>query len=406
MDNIKDFVAGLDLLKQVEADIPDLAGTFNGRYTREVACPKCGGTTRLRLRVGLDGVQRVFCNNCEPRGMDAIAYIQWRDGIDFKAAKSFWVDRAGVYTASAPMVKPAPKVEQAPNATWQAKARAFVDSCAAYLWSGTPDAQRALAYLRAERMLTDETIKRAGLGYNPKPRKAAAADWGLDEDKYSKGVNASQGITIPRVILGEMWTVNIRRFINGAPYAGADKYLCVTGSSLGLAGADGIERDGVVLAFGGEFDRILAEQHAPAGVACVTFGGEGRNVSELWRNMLNRARAVHVCMDNDQAGNDGAFKWVTLPRSRRARVPLGKDLTEFAAQGGDVGAWITSTTGVYRWQAPTDAEACAAEAARWLAVYDDDTQSDDDRARALARLNVCHGKVLASDGTPWLSLAQ
>jgi hypothetical protein len=35
---------------------------------------------------------------------------------------------------------------------------------------------------------------------------------------------------------------------------------------------------------------------------------------------------------------------MSLPQARRARVPQGKDLTEFAQAGGDVGAWILRTT--------------------------------------------------------------
>jgi hypothetical protein len=153
------------------------------------------------------------------------------------------------------------------------------------------------------------------------------------------------GITIPREILGELWAVNVRRMnADGTPYSGRDKYICITGSVLGLWGADTITTGAPALAFGGEFDAMLAAQHAPAGVGCVTFGGEGHNVSELWRNMLSRASAVHVCLDNDGAGDEGVMRWMSLPQARRARVPQGKDLTEFAQAGGDVGAWILKTT--------------------------------------------------------------
>lgn len=407
MESIKDFIGSLNLLQQVEKDVPDLAGTFNGRYTKEVACPRCKGSTRLRFRVGKDGVQRVYCSHCAPKGLDAMAYIQWRDDSDFNAARRFWAEsdthRPANWTATATAAPPA---EMAPAEKWQAKARVFVDSCAAYLWSDAHDAQQALAYLRAERMLTDDTIKHAGLGYNPTKRTAAATDWGLDPQQYPKGANAVQGITVPRKILGEVWAVNIRRFADGKPYSGKDKYICVSGSSLGLAGADNIKRDCIVLAFGGEFDRILAEQHAPGDVVCVTFGGEGRNVSELWRNVLSSAKTVHVCLDNDKPGDDGAARWADVPKTRRARVPIAKDLTEFAQQGGDLGAWIAETTGVYSWQAPADDAEREAQARSWLAVFDDEAQPGFARARAWARVNVCMGITLASDGRAWIALAQ
>lgn len=403
MNDIKDFIAGQNLLQQVEKDVPALAGTFNGRYSAEVACPKCGGATRFRFRLGQDGTQRVYCSHCAPKGLDAIAYIQWRDGSNFVEAKRFWTENGTGVPPAWTATAPAPKPEQAPSTIWQSKARTFVDSCAAYLWSDAPDARQALAYLRAGRLLTDDTIKRAKLGYNPKSRKAAAADWGVTDREF---VYAVQGITIPREIVGEMWAVNVRRFVDGKPYTGKDKYICVSGSVLGLAGADGLTRDCVALVFGGELDRILAEQHAPAGVACVTFGGEGRKVSELWANMLATAKTVHVCMDNDDAGDGGAGRWADIPKTRRARVPQGKDLTEFAQQGGTVGAWIAETTGVYSWQAPTDETERTAAGKHWVQVFDDETQPDFVRERAWARVNVCLGNTVASDGLAWIALAQ
>jgi len=405
MNDIKSFISGLNLLVQVERDIPDLAGTFNGRYTTEVACPKCGGTTRLRFRACEDGVQRVYCSHCAPKGLDAIAYIQWRDGSDFKAAKAFWSEQSTTHAPAAWTGSTAstPKVEQAPGEKWQQRARQFVDGCAAYLWSGEPDALAALNYLRNERMLTDDTIKRAKLGYNKKSRSAPAAEWGI---KDRERVHAVQGITIPREILGELWAVNVRRFEAGKPYTGTDKYICVTGTVLGLAGADSIKRDCVVIAFGGEFDRILAEQHAPEGVACVTFGGESKNVTELWRNVLKTAKTVFVCMDNDDAGDSGAGRWADVPKTRRVRVASGKDLTEFAQQGGDVGAWIAEMANAYPWQAPTDGAALIAQSKNWLSVFDDEAQPGFVRARAWARVNVCMGYSVASDGRAWLALAQ
>lgn len=338
---LKDEIAGYDLLPIVERDAPQIEGSFNGRYTREVACPKCGGKTRFRLRLCDDGIQRAYCSHCAPSGMDAIAYIQWRDGVDFKQARAFWGNKGATNWTPARAFKPAPaRTDRAPNETWQAKARAFVDACAAELW--TPAGAPALDYLR-RRGLSDDTIRRRKLGYNRAKRSAQGASWGLSDRAK---VTAVAGITIPREIAGELWAVNVRRMNpDGTQYSGKDKYICITGSVLGLWGADSVTTGAPALAFGGEFDAMLAAQHAPAGVGCVTFGGEGHGVSELWRNILARALAVHVCLDNDTAGDVGVMRWMTLPQARRARVPDRKDLTEYAQAGGDVAAWIARTIG-------------------------------------------------------------
>lgn len=340
--NLKDEIAGYDLLPIVERDAPMIVGSFNGRYTREVACPKCGGKTRFRLRLCDDGIQRVYCSHCAPSGMDAIAYIQWRDGVDFKQARAFWGNKGATNWTPAREFRPAlARTDRAPNETWQAKARAFVDACEAKLW--TPTGAPALEYLR-RRGLSDDTIRRRKLGYNPSKRSVQGASWGLSDRPM---VTAVAGITIPREIAGELWAVNVRRMNpDDTPYSGKDKYICITGSVLGLWGAGSVTTGAPALAFGGEFDAMLAAQHAPAGVGCVTFGGEGHGVGELWRNILARASAIYVCLDNDTAGDAGVMRWMdNLPQARRARVPDRKDLTEYAQAGGDVAAWIARTIG-------------------------------------------------------------
>lgn len=329
MVNVKSILPSLDLLSEVEKDAPSLAGTLRGRYSRNVPCPFCGGRDRFNVTIGTDGIMRAFCRHCAPKGLDAIAYVMKREGLDFKGALAWWKceDRPATQREQPkdpPIVAPAQK--------WQDMALAFVSECEAVLWSEA--GVQALAYLR-KRGLSDDTIKRFRLGFNVSRREATGEAWGIGADRK---VVAHAGITIPRFILGELWAVNVRRGAGSDP-----KYLMVTGSKLGLAGADGLKGASVVLAFGGEFDMMLAAQHAPADVACITFGGEGHAVGELWRNMLKDAGKVLVCYDTDKAGKEGAFKWFDAHRSvRRVKVPSGKDLTEFMQGGGNVAEWIAA----------------------------------------------------------------
>jgi hypothetical protein len=335
MVDVKNILPSLDLLSEVEKDAPALAGTLHGRYSRNVPCPFCGGRDRFNVTIGRDSILRAFCRQCSPKGLDAIAYIMKRDGLDFKGALAWW-DRED-RPATTERVQPQEPVIVAPPQTWQVKALDFVTECESVLWSEA--GAKALAYLRG-RGLSVETIKRNRLGLNVHRRVASGEEWGINREK----VNATAGITIPRFILGELWAINVRRMNDdGTAYAGKDKYICLTGSVLGLAGADALKGADVALAFGGEFDRMVAEQHAPEGVACITFGGEGARVSELWCNMLAGVRSVLVCYDVDKAGSEGAFKWFGAHRSvRRVKVPHGKDLTEFMQAGGNVSEWIAA----------------------------------------------------------------
>jgi hypothetical protein len=334
--DVKEFLRGVDFLAIAERDFPFMVGTYNGRFTREGPCPICGGRTKLRLRLDdQTGIQKLYCEGqCNLHGQDAIGYLMWRDHVDFATARA---ELANAITVTPPPDwTPTPSAERAPNFTWQTKARDFVEACAEYLW--TPGGAAALAYLR-KRYLSDETLRAWKIGYNPKHREARGLAWGLAEQVV---VSAAIGITIPRLILGELWAVNVRRMNpGGTPYAGPDKYICVTGSKLGLLGADDLKGAQSCFVFGGDFDAILAKQYAGPQVACVTFGGEGRAVNQPWINMLSHIEPLYICLDNDGAGDQGAAKWVVLPEARRVRVPLPyKDLTEYAQTGGDVAGWI------------------------------------------------------------------
>ena len=357
--DVKSFLASFDLSKLLGDDFTLSTGK---KRTSEQPCPFCSnesGSTRAWYWIGADGIGRLSCSHCNPKGYDAIEYTIIRQGLTDKTVYSkkkgenvtisaFWQAVCllrGDTGASMPQPREyTPQQHQgdhAPAERWQSKARAFASACEKMLWSSDVGA-RALDYLHG-RGLTDKTIRRFHIGCNPMKRIARGADWGIERDT----VTAVAGITIPREILGEMWAVNVRRMNDdGTPYSGKDKYITLTGSALGLFGADNVNRDAVVLAFGGEFDAILAAQHAPSGVACVTFGGEGRHIVDPWQAMLTNAKRTLVAYDNDEAGDHGAVNWADLPRAKRVRVPAGKDLTEYAQSGGDVVAWLADKTGI------------------------------------------------------------
>ena len=79
-----------NLLAIVEQDAPKLQGTFNGVRTKEVPCPKCGGVTRFRVRMRGDGIIRAYCSHCAEKGLNAIDYLVWRDGLSRLDAARWW----------------------------------------------------------------------------------------------------------------------------------------------------------------------------------------------------------------------------------------------------------------------------------------------------------------------------
>lgn len=312
----------------------DAAGCFK----RGVPCPQCGGRDRFNARECEDGVTRAFCRKCNDAGMDAFDYVLWRGmaqpftGKDGKShpligAMKFW-DVAGEALQGGEVKAERPKPCDMPSGdAWQRMAGAFVDECVVALWSD--EGIEAREYLHG-RGLSDETIMRFRLGFNVRRR-----EWPADEWDGSKPAVAHAGITIPRYVGGVLWCVNVRR-----PAGSDPKYLTLTGSKLGLFNADAIHGAKMVIAFGGEFDAMLAAQYAPADVACVTFGGEGRRIVSPWLDALMLMSDVAVCMDTDEAGDKGAMHWLEVPKARRVRVPGAKDFTDFVKAGGDGAAWL------------------------------------------------------------------
>jgi Toprim-like len=287
------------------------------------ACPKCGGDDRFHVR-SYNGRDYFFCRKCHEQRGDAITYLRWLHGMSYgEALRELGLQGQSPTLQARRVMQPKPTttgvvipdaLDEPPASEWQADKLAFVAECEAWLWA--EQGVRALAYLRG-RGLSDETIRAYRLGF-------------CDRDDYKRGV--WRGVTIPTFYAGALWSVNTRRA------TGEPKYKKATSSKAQLFNADKLAGDvHSIVICGGEFDAMLAQQHAPEGMAAVTFGSESKRVT--WEcDYLLRGKRVFIAYDNDKAGDDGATKWAKL--GERVRVPHGKDLTEFAQAGGDVSAWL------------------------------------------------------------------
>ncbi len=336
--DIPTLLAAVDLFAQVERDGTPLHGNDREKHG---SCPKGCGNPKSRVhdsfRVQVHNGRHYFaCRHCHTQPGDAIEYMCWRHGMmTGDAIRALGGDTITRHPARPAAAQPEPMPDEFPPCErWQCKARTFADACAAKLW--TPEGARALAYLRG-RGLSDDTIRAAGLGFNPATRYAAGRDWGLtDREK----VTAIRGITIPCRAAGWLWSVNIRRLNeDGSAYSGPDKYFKTTGSIAALYGADALHSDCTALLCEGEFDTLLAQQHAPPGLVAVTFGSAGKAPSLRWRIALRGLRLL-LAFDRDGAGAKGAAKWAEL--GTRVSLPGdgAKDITDFTMSGGDVRAWL------------------------------------------------------------------
>lgn len=299
-------------------------------------CPFCKGRDRFRVQLNHKGKgARYYCRQCGDG--------YWRDVIEFQktltgqsTAEAIRELAGGAYPpAPARPLAPADETEHSgpPNETWQARARVIMAEAEAALWSAI--GARALMWLRA-RGLTDDTVRRARLGYMAEERYERAALWGMD----GKDIYLPRGIVIPCEVGGAIWYLKTRR------PTGAPKYLPPRGASLcALNGADTITDKTVVVFTEGEFDRLLLAQCAGDVAGVVTLGGalNPLDVGQWGLYLLHTTRRL-LAHDDDKAGEKAAAALAWLGGARRILPPklrpTDKDLTDYHVSGGDLRAWL------------------------------------------------------------------
>jgi len=352
MANLLEIIGTDTALKRV-------ASTSGGEYIGP--CPWCGGRDRFHVwpEHPQSDTGRWWCRQCGRKG-DGPGYLMARDGLRYPEALE-------VFGLSTLPARPRPRSarpagptrsqvvddEDSPSETWQDKARAVVGWAQKQLWSDA--GEKALAYLREARGLTDGTIAAAGLGYNPTCLYRPAAKWGLEGNK----VYLSRGIVIPCEADGVMWYVQVRRPTEGDElhqYIGdplpmwkpETKYIAARGGAgKALFLADVLRGDGRALLWcEGEFDALLAYQEMNDLVDVVTMGGAAKANQRLpgrWLFRLSPYEVILVAFDRDEAGKTGAEQVAKLNRRiRLIRVPHGNDLTDFHQGGGDLRVWLST----------------------------------------------------------------
>lgn len=337
MTDFTDLKNRLDLLPEIEKDLGP--GRKSGKWVL-FSCPfpghKNGDKNPSLAATPANG--RYYCFTCGRSG-DLITWLRDYRGMSWKDI----TDLAGSDTLPPARPRPAqPEITPSgpPSPAWQARGLAFMETCEAALWSST--GARALAWLR-ERGLTDDTIKYYRLGYNQPPdnyERESCAEWGLPDDTNKRGIWLPRGVIIPWLIGGALWAVHIRQPV------GAPKYIFVSGSQVGLFGADNLAGCEIALLTEGEFDCMLADQWVYDKAGCITLGGAQKRLDlATWGVYLLPVRAILAAYDLDPAGRRGLAD--LLQKSARihpARVPSlragDKDLTDYHQAGGDLWEWL------------------------------------------------------------------
>ena len=313
-------------------------------------CPFCRqGRDRFVVFVAED---RYWCRQCDKKG-DAIQYVRDRDGLTFAEAK------AAIGVDGPPPRRPGRRLEAAgeappdepPPAAWQARGRAFADYCIAQLRE-TAAGAAALTYLRECRGLSDATVRRWRLGYNPRDVFDAPARWGLSG---AGKVWLPHGVVIPCEIGPDLWYLTIRRPMleDGEPdelarYVGGakkddprGKYIRPRGHVAALFGADTLDGKSVAVDAEGEIDAMLLDQDTASEVGVCTMGGVKTPLTARWFLRLAGIPLVLAAHDADEEGDAAAEALERMsPRVKRARPIGAKDLDEMRRVGRSLEDWL------------------------------------------------------------------
>ena len=320
MMNIKKQIALVNLVTLFEKTVG--APVRRGRWLL-FRCP-CHADRHPSLGIAPNRDRWQCFGRCNTAG-DALDWLHLRQGLTFTQA-CVELEKLAGQLPTLPDRKPIPvPVEGEPPSTgWQKIARRITERAESALWS--PTGVRALAWLHG-RGLTDATLHYWRVGFNPTSRKLS-------------GLFVPRGIVIPCFERGQLWSLKIRR-AQGVP-----KYVHVSGSRPALFGAHTLARLPAGIITEGEFDAMLLHQHASNLAGVITLGSATTRLADTWLRELLPVPVLLAAYDADAAGQRGATAWQALSkRVHITRLPMGKDITEFAQFGGDVRQWAQFVLG-------------------------------------------------------------
>jgi DNA primase len=322
-------------------------------------CIFCGGEDRFIVQTNKGNSGRYWCRQCKKSG-DAIQYFRDFKKMSYHAA----CRELGIESENQTNSSPAHKIKAPPQTKqtnsvgelWKAKADEFVKRCMNnlngnyLLGDGFKDwkeeSEAALNWLRNKRGLSDQTIAKFGLGWNPRDYFLDLESWGLpnelnEQTGRPRTLWLPKGLVIPMSENGKIVQIKIRRFdLESSNFK--ERFVEVKGSA-GRQMVFGSDQKSLVVVES-ELDAILITQEAGDIVTAISLGGAQKRPGLEVQRILESADIILVALDNDEAGIQESQEWwlVNYEQAKRWKCIEGKDPTEMHMNpnGLKVRLWI------------------------------------------------------------------
>lgn len=323
----------LELIQSDGFQSKKVATTRGGEY--HGPCPFCGGKDRFRIQPARD---RFYCRACEKSG-DSIQYLKDFKGMKYFEALAFLGREPSFIKKPTPPVLVPKAAAQAPPETWQEKAFTFAMQAQVRLWENAGAKMRQ--WLHTEKGLSDETIKRACLGYSPADIYEPRATWGLEPAYNDQGKEKKQwipaGLVIPLIANDKIQRLRIRCDNPGD----GPRYIVVSGSNTTplIIG----QNKAAVVIVESELDALLLAQEAGDLCGTVALGSAQAKPDTQTHTILKDTPLILIALDTDEAGAKASWNfWPETYGQKVKRWPTiqGKDASEAKVNGLDLRTWI------------------------------------------------------------------
>lgn len=313
-------------------------------------CPVCGGNDRFQ---SWPERNRWLCRGCNKSG-DLIELVRLCKGFSFSEACRFIGEDHRISSGGGSNVctkshrRPEqnrlsrkPKPVDSVSSAWLSKVENFIQ------WSHEQllkDFDR-LGWLKNDRGINLETVKRFKLGWNPKDFFRDRQSWGLPEEISQKTGKPKKlflpsGLVIPgRDFAGRIARLKIR---TAKPKPEQPKYYFLPGGSAALCFFGEPQKAFIVVE--SELDAILLAQESEDQLSAISTGSASIRPDLESHQILSSADLILISLDNDDAGGKASVQFwrEAFVKSVFLFVPLqfGKDPSDAFKRGLDLKQWL------------------------------------------------------------------